>query len=111
MSLGKMRSFIQIVETVAHMDAEGYAAQADQIVASARAYMEPRHGNEKWANRAAFSEASCLFRFRVVPGVPVTTAHAILCDGARYRILSVEDVRKRGMYVECLADRVEPTMR
>ena len=31
----------------------------------------------------------------------------IVCEGSRYRILSVEDAKGRGMYVEALAKRSE----
>ena len=35
----------------------------------------------------------------------------LVCDTGRYRILSVEDVRGRGLYVEVLAEKLEPTVR
>ena len=69
---------------------------------------EARHGSERWANRAAFSEATDLFRFRVIPGVSVTTDLALLCDGDRFEITSVEDVKGRGMYLEVMAKVVKP---
>ena len=31
----------------------------------------------------------------------------LICDTGRYRILSVEDVRRRGLYVEVLAEKLE----
>jgi len=33
----------------------------------------------------------------------------LVCDGGRYDITSVEDVKGRGMYVEVLAKRSEAT--
>ena len=110
MSFGKMKSFIDIVQTVHNKDIAGFSESSDSVLASVRAYKEDRHGAKMWANRAAFSTATCLFRFRVIPGVEVSAKLQILCDGARYRILSAEDVRGRGMYVEVLAERIEPTM-
>lgn len=74
-----------------------------------RAYREGRHGNEKWANRAAFSEATDLFRFRVIPGVTVTTRMVIACADGRFEITSVENVKGRGMYIEVLAKKVVDT--
>jgi len=109
MSFGKMNSFIDIIQTVHKKDAAGFAGSEDKILASVRAYREERYGNRMWANRAAFSTASCLFRFRVIPDVEVTTSLIIRCDGKRYRIHSAEDVRGRGMYIEVLADRIEPS--
>lgn len=104
-----MQSFIDIIQTDQSKDADGFAVTRDTVIASVRAYKEERHGTKMWANRAAFSEASCLFRFRVIPGVAVTDKMVITCAGARYRILSAEDVRDRGMYIECLCERLEAT--
>jgi len=76
-----------------------------------RAYKKERHGTEKWANMAAFSTATALFRFRKIPGLTVDASFAIVCEDSRYRIISAEDVRGRGMYVEVLAERLEGTVR
>ena len=95
-----------VMETVTK-DAEGFATKTDTVLAIVHAYREGRHGSQKWVNRAAFSEATDLFRFRVIPGLNVTTEHVILCDGERYEITSVEDVKGRGMYIEALAERIE----
>ena len=100
---------ISIAEETVNKDAEGFATKADNILASLHAYREGRHGSQKWVNRAAFSEATDLFRFRTIPGLAVTTEHVILCDGERYEITSVEDVKGRGMYLEVLAKRIEAT--
>jgi head-tail adaptor len=109
MALGKMRTPIDIIQTVQKKDAAGFSISEETVLASVRAYREERYGNKTWANRAAFSTASCLFRFRIIPDVEVTPALQIICDGKRYRILSAEDVRGRGMYWEVLADRIEPS--
>ena len=109
MSFGKMNTFIDITQKVIIKDAEGFLTEVDNIVASVRAYREGRHGNEKWANRAQFSEATDLFRFRSIPGVTVTTAMVVLNDGDRFEITSVEDVKGRGMYIEVLAKEVKPS--
>ena len=107
MSFGKMNVPISIAEETVSKDAEGFATKTDNILASLHAYREGRHGSQKWVNRAAFSEATDLFRFRTIPGLTVTTEHVILCDGERYEITSVEDVKGRGMYIEALAERIE----
>lgn len=101
-----MNTFIDIVESRSEKDDEGFASTVDVTVASVRAYREGRHGTEKWANLAAFSRATDLFRFRVIPGLTVTTEQFILCGGDRFNITSVEDVRGRGMYLEVLAEKV-----
>lgn len=109
MSFGKMNTFIDIIEKVTIKDEEGFRTEVDNIVASVRAYREGRHGNEKWANRAQFSEATDLFRFRCIPGVTVTTAMVAINDNSHFEIISVEDVKGRGMYIEVLAKEVKPS--
>ena len=111
MSFGKMNTFIDIISTAPIKDSEGFITTGDNILASVRAYKEDRHGSEKWTNMTAFSSASSLFRFRKIPGLKVTTEMVITCDDGRYQILSAEDVRGRGMYVEVLAERLEPSVR
>ena len=107
MSFGKMNTFIDIVESVTIKDSEGFKTEVDNIVASVRAYREGRHGNEKWANRASFSEATDLFRFRCIPGTTITTSMVIIHSDKRFEITSVEDVKGRGMYTEVLCERME----
>ncbi len=106
MSFGKMNTFIDIVEKQKVLDEEGFSTITDVIIASVRAYREGRHGSEKWANRSTFTDATDLFRFRVIPGIKVTTAMVLVCDDGRFEITSVEDVKGRGMYVEVLAKEV-----
>ena len=106
MSFGKMRTPIQILLTENVKDSEGFSTPKDTVLASVRAYHEARHGSERWANRAAFSEATDLFRFRTIPGLQITTKLFLLCGGCRYDITSVEDVKGRGRYVEILAKKV-----
>ena len=110
-SYGKMNTFIDIISTEPTKDAEGFVTTGDNILASVRAYKEERHGNEKWANMAAFSTATALFRFRKIPGLTVDTTLFIACENGRYRIISAEDVRRRGMYVEVLSEKQEGTVR
>ena len=111
MSFGKMNTQIDIISTAPVKDADGFVTNGDHIVASIRAYKEDRHGNEKWANMAAFSEATALFRFRKIPSVEITTSLFIVCGDEQYRIISAEDVRGRGMYIEVLAEKQEGTVR
>jgi head-tail adaptor len=109
MSFGKMTAFIDIIQTEQSKDADGFVTSADTVLASVRAYREDRHGNELWANRAAWSAATSLFRFRKIPGVEIRPSLFITCSGERFRVLSAEDVRGRGMYIEVLAERLEPS--
>ena len=109
MSFGKMNTQIQITQKQITLHAEGFQTESDVVVATVRAYREGRHGSEKWANRAAFSEATDLFRFRAIPGVKISTDMRLLCDGSVFEITSVEDVKGRGMYIEVLAKEVKPS--
>ena len=106
-----MNTFIDVISTMPIKDKEGFSIKGDNILASVRAYKEDRHGSERWTNMASFSTASCLFRFRKIPGLKVTNEMFIVCEDGRYQILSAEDVRNRGMYVEALAEKLKPTVR
>jgi phage head-tail adaptor, putative len=109
MSYGMMNGFADIIEIKTTKDSEGFSTTVDEVLASVRVYREGRHGSQRWANLAAFSEATDLFRFRCIPGLTITTDHVLVCDGGRYDITSVENVKGRGMYVEVLAKRSEAT--
>jgi head-tail adaptor len=105
MSFGKMSTFVDIISPKPVKDSEGFAEKGDIILASVRAYKEDRHGSEKWANRAALSQASALFRFRKIPNLEITTDLVLVCNDGRYNIISAEDVKGRGMYIEVLAEK------
>ena len=109
MSFGKMKEQIIFALPASVKDAEGFASPADVPLRSLRAYREGRHGSERWANRAAFSQSTDLFRFRKIPGFDVTTKMVILCGEHRFEIESVEDVKGRGMYIEVLVKEVKPS--
>jgi len=104
-----MTTSIEIVRSTYVKDAEGFSQHVDQTLAAVKAYREGRHGNEKWANRSTFSEATDLFRFRVIPRVKITTELTILCEQERYEITSAENIRNRGMYWEVLTKKVVPS--
>ena len=106
MSFGKMNGFADIVEAKSIKDSEGFTTTQDKVLASIRVYREGRHGSQRWANLAAFSEATDLFRFRCIPALTVTTDHIIVTEGERFEVTSVENVKGRGMYVEVLAKKV-----
>jgi hypothetical protein len=111
-SFGKMaQERIDIIQSVTVTDAEGFGHKQDNTILSTRAFMEARHGTEKWANLAAFSTASAIFRFRKPPVIIITTQMEIVCSTGRYRILNVEDVRGRGRYYEATADLIKATVR
>lgn len=102
-----MNTFIEIVGKQFTQDDDGFSTETDVTVANVRAYREGRHGSEKWANMAVHSTATDLFRFRVIPGVSITTDMKIICEGHTFEITSVEDVKGRGMYLEVLGQEVK----
>ena len=106
MSFGKMNTFAEITEIRNVKDSEGFSSKRETVLAFIRVYQEGRHGSERWANLAAFSESTDLFRFRTIPDLKITTEHFILCNDERFNIISVEDVKGRGMYTEVLAKKV-----
>lgn len=109
MSLGLMNKPAQLCEKVQVTDSEGFAERTVRVLADIRVFVEGRHGSERWANLAAFSEATELFRFRRIPGLEVMDKQYILYNGEEYNILSVEKVKGRDMYIEVLAKKVVPT--
>lgn len=85
MSFGKMNTQIKITQKQVTLDDEGFQTESNVVVATVRAYREGRHGSEKWANRAAFSEATDLFRFRAIPGGENIHGYAIALRRFRIR--------------------------
>ena len=106
MGLGLMNKKAQLCILTNTIDSEGFSGRTVEVLADIRVFVEGRHGSERWANLAAFSEATELFRFRKLPNITVTTKHYILYENERYDILSVENVKGRNMYIEVLAKKV-----
>lgn len=104
-----MNRFAVIIRKKKIVDSEGFATEKDVPVATIHVYREGRHGTERWANLAAFSSATDLFRFRYIPRLKISTSDIIICEGDSFEIISVEDIRGRNMYLEVLAKKVEPT--
>lgn len=102
-----MNTKISIAETKVSVDDEGFKKEQQTILATIHAYREGRHATEKWANRATFSDATDLFRFRCIPSLEIKTDMVILCDEHTFEITSVEDVKGRGMYIEVLGKEVK----
>ena len=105
MGLGLMNKPAKLCEKTFVTDSEGFSAQRVAILADIRVFVEGRHGSERWANLAAFSEATELFRFRKIPNIKITTKQYIIFEDEEYDILSVEDVKGRSMYIEVLAKK------
>ena len=109
MGLGLMNKKAKIISLSRDIDSEGFSFETVSVLAEVRVFVEGRHGSERWANLAAFSEATDLFKLRKIPNLTITTEHYIEFDDNRYNILSVENIKGRGMYLEILAKKVEAT--
>ena len=107
MGLGLMNKNAQLCILQNTIDSEGFSGRSVVVLENIRVLVEAKHGSERWANLAAFSAATDLFRFRKIPNIIVDTKHYIMFNGFKYDILSVEDVKGRNMYVEVLAKKVE----
>ncbi|MDD4291070.1 MAG: head-tail adaptor protein [Clostridia bacterium] len=107
MSFGKMNGFADIIRMQKVQDTEGFTHTEDVVLASVRVYREGRHGSVRWANLAAFSSATDLFRFRYIPDITLKIGDYLVSDGGRFEIVSVENVKGKGMYIEVLAKKVE----
>lgn len=106
MSLGLMNKKALLCSKENIIDSEGFFRADVETLAELRVFVEEKHGSERWANLAAFSEATHIFRFRAIPGLEVTTKEYIIYNDAEYNILSVENVKSRNMYVEVMAKKV-----
>ena len=110
MGYGKLNTPISIISIEPIKDAEGFVTRGDRVLATVRAYKEVRNTTARWERiigNAAFANVMVMFQFRKIPGVDVTISHFISDGSGRYNIVSVEDVRGRGMYVICLAEKRE----
>ena len=107
MSYGKMNGFAVIKQLLLDKDDEGFNKETENIIATVRCYREGRHGSKRWANLASFTDATDLFRFRVIPNITITPDYVLDYEGERFEILSVENVKGRGMYLEVLARKIE----
>ena len=110
MSVGLMNKRAKLIRATSIIDSEGFTSHVVETIAEIRVYVEGRHGSEQWANLAAFSEATDLFRFRKIPKIKVTTELFLEYNDETYNILSVENVKGKDMYIEVLAKRVESTI-
>ena len=103
MSIGKLNTLINIITTEPVKDAEGFVSRGDTVLATVHAYFEQKNSTERWRSMAQNNDVNALFRLRTIPELELNNRHIIVCEGKRYNIYSVENVRGRGMYLEVLA--------
>ena len=107
MAVGRMNKKAKIMQVIHVKDEEGFTNEVERLIAEIRCEKEGRHGSERWANLAVFSEATDIFRFRAIPGVKVTEEMFIVYEERHFDILSVEDIKGRNMYLEVQAKEVK----
>lgn len=49
MSFGKMNEFIELLRTGTRTDEEGFGVTEEEVLASVRAYREPRNASQRWS--------------------------------------------------------------
>ena len=109
-NIGQMNTTIDIITTEPYKDAEGFVTRGDRILATVKSYKETRNTTARWERiigSAAFANVAAFFRFRKISGLDVKASHFIADSEGRYNIVSAEDVRGKGMYVEALCERLE----
>ena len=98
MSFGNMNGFADLIRVKKVKDEEGFVSESDIILASLRVYQEGRHGSTKWANLAAFSVATDLFRFRYIPDLTVEIGDFLVNEGGRYEFKLIFYAHNKSMY-------------
>lgn len=106
MSFGLMRNNIKILAPGHSSDAAGFHTDQPVLKSTVRAAVEHRHATSAWVNRAAFTKATTMFRFRAHPGWRVDERDLIEFENCTYFIDSVEIIGNR--YVEVLAHHTSP---
>lgn len=107
MAIGLMRDTITIKSKTITKDSQGFQTETLTTIVSCRAYREGRHGSAAWRNRAAYTDATESFTIRN-PATNIDTSMIIENRGKTFEIVSIENVKGRGMYLEILAKAVEP---
>lgn len=106
MSVGLLREHITIHQPIIATDSAGFTTRELVEVARVQAYVEQRRATSAWVNRAAYTNATTLFRIRTIPGITLDERVVITWRGQVFEVDSMEDLR--GRYVEILARRTTP---
>lgn len=109
MSLGELIFPIDIVSITYGKDEEGFKTETENVLASVHAKRINKSATEKWTNKALLQDATVIFQFRFIPGITVTNKNVIRCNGEKYLILSVENIRNRNRYIEAVCKLEVPS--
>ena len=101
---GELRTRITIETRTASEDAGGFPSASWTTLASVWAKWENLHGSEVWAANAvqANAPATALIRYRS----DVDATCAVVKGGQRYEIVSLDNIRERGEYLEMKLQRM-----
>ena len=85
------------------LEFEGFATTVEEVLASIRVYREGRHGSQRWANLAAFSEATDLFQIQKPADFELSRAYLLESGGERFEILDIERIKGHDLYLQIIA--------
>ena len=107
MSFGKMNKTITIFAPTYLKDKDAFTTTILTPVVTRRAYVEYKNLTERWANKSILKDAECVITFRFIDGI--TNDCAIKIDEQMFDIISVENVRGKGFYIQVVAKYRERT--
>jgi len=103
----KLNHFIELFRVEQETDPDGFPVERDVFLASVRAYREDRYGSETWKNRSLFRQQRRFLESGEFPASHSIPRCVVVTEDGRHNILSVEDIRRKGLYWEILAERVD----
>jgi len=111
-SFGKMTTPVVLIGLGEYsIGDDGSAVDNPYNIKRTFAYMEQRNFGKRWINLAEWTEASVMFRLCFDPSLVLDDIRRVQVDkpsGKTYKVLSIENVRGRSMYIEILAELIEP---
>ena len=107
MNISDLNETIRIVFPAYGADRDGFRTVSGEMIACIRAGREIKTDVRTVKDDAPFTDETVVFVFRAIPYTTVTTDMVIEKDNVRYRILSVDNIRKR--YLRVRAKRMEET--
>ncbi len=103
---GEMRTSVALQKRTVPADAGGAQVPSWATQATVWARWENVHGQEAWVAQSVQAEAPATPLIRYYAGLGPTWA--ILKDGVRYEIVSVDDIQERHEYMELKVRRMRP---
>lgn len=111
MALGSLRHKVTFFRPITKRDTEGFSSTEVQNIYETRAMVETLHFSERWLNQARFLDATIRLVIRKPKSVSLKQGDTFSFQGARYEILSIEDVALRGRFLEIMGKDVRTSGR